>query len=180
VPIARYFVTVGSALAVLLMIAGWSLSVQPESFPGRSETIDRAAIRIRSEHKWPEKIVLDTHQPTFSLPSVEAVPPQDLVEHLPGQTVDQASIDPLVEPEPKARPIDTLRPPARVKRRTARAVPSTHVARSRRHNELATLGTREQCCWPDWADRRATSKAASRKRIVRRDSWTDWQFPEIN
>jgi len=60
VPIARYFVVVGSALAALLLIAGWSLPEPPASFPDRPEIIDRATIRIRSERKWPEKVVLDT------------------------------------------------------------------------------------------------------------------------
>jgi hypothetical protein len=178
VPIARYFVVVGSVLAVLLLITGWSLPEPPESFPDRPEIIDRAAIRIRSARKWPEKVVLDTNQPTFSLPFIEAPPPQQLVEHLPDEMADQTSVDPLAKPKPQARPIDTHRPPARAK--TARAVPSAHVARSRRRNELVTLGTGEECCWSEWADRRVGSKAASRKRVVPHGSWTDWQFLEIN
>jgi hypothetical protein len=68
VPIAKYFVVVGGALAVLLLIAGWSLPVPPASFPDQSEIIERAAIRIRSERKWPEKVVLDTSKPTMRLP----------------------------------------------------------------------------------------------------------------
>jgi hypothetical protein len=58
VPIAKYFVVVGGALAVLLLMAGWHLPVPPASFPDQPEIIERAAIRIKSEHKWPEKVVL--------------------------------------------------------------------------------------------------------------------------
>src|SRR5258708_28054430 len=60
----------GSALAVLLLIAGWSLPESPASFPDRPEIIERAAIRIRSERKWPEKVVLDTGKPTMTPPVV--------------------------------------------------------------------------------------------------------------
>jgi hypothetical protein len=45
VPIARYFMVVGSALVVLL-IAGWSLPEPPSSFSDRPEIIDRATNRI--------------------------------------------------------------------------------------------------------------------------------------
>jgi hypothetical protein len=47
-PIARYFVVVGSGLAALLLIAGWSLPEARASFPDRPEIIDKVAIRIRS------------------------------------------------------------------------------------------------------------------------------------
>jgi hypothetical protein len=66
VPIARYFMVVGSALVALLLIAGWCLPEPPPSFPDHPE-IDRATIRIRSERKWPQKVVLDTSQPTSCL-----------------------------------------------------------------------------------------------------------------
>jgi hypothetical protein len=40
----------------------------PGEFPDRSEIIERAAISIRSERKWPEKVVLDTSKPTMTPP----------------------------------------------------------------------------------------------------------------
>ena len=177
-PIARYFVVVGSALAALLLIAGWSLPEAPASFPDRPEIIERAAIRIKSAHKWPEKVVFDTNQPTFSPPSIEAAPVQQLVERLPDEMTNQTSVGSLAKPRADARPIDAHRPPARAKRKTARAVPSTRVARVRSSNELQRLG--EECCWFEWTDRRATSKAASHKRVARRDSWIGWHFPEAD
>jgi hypothetical protein len=70
VPIAKYFVVVGSALAVLLLIASWSWPVPPASFPDQPEIIERAAIRIRSERKWPEKVVLDASKPIITPPVV--------------------------------------------------------------------------------------------------------------
>ena len=177
-PIARYFVVVGSALAVLLLIAGWSLPEAPASFPDRPEIIERAAIRIKSAHKWPEKVVFDTNQPMFSPRFIEAAPVQQLVERLPDEMTNQTSVGSLAKPRADARPIDAHRPPARAKRKTARAVPSPRVARARSSNELRRLG--EECCWYEWTDRRATSKAASHKRVARRDSWIGWHFPEAD
>jgi hypothetical protein len=180
VPIARYFAVIGSALVVLLLIAGWSLPEPPPSLPDRPEIIDRATIRIRSERKWPEKVVLDTNQPTFSPLSIEGAPAQQPTEPLHDEMTDQASVDALAKPNPDARPTDAHRQPARAKSRTARAFSSTHVARARNRDELSTLGTGEECCRSEGADRPEMSKAAFRKRVARRDSWIGWHFPEAN
>jgi hypothetical protein len=171
---------VGSALLVLLLIAGWSLPEPPASFPDRPEIIERATIRIRSAHKWPEKIVLDTTQLTIPTPSIEVAPTEQLVARLPDEMTDKTSVDFLAKPNLDARPIDARRRPARAERKPARAFPSTHVARARNRNNLPTLGTGEECCRFEWADRPAISKAATRKRVARRDSWIGWHFPEAN
>jgi hypothetical protein len=186
VPIARYFMVVGSALVVLLQIAGWSLPEPPPSFPDRPEIIDRATIRIRSERKWPEKVVLDTNQPAFPPPSIEVVPAQLLSEPPPDEMTDQtsvdASVDALAKLSPDARPIGAHRRAARAKRKpkASPSTQSTHVARTRNRNEQPTLGTAEECCRFEWADRPAISKAASRKHVARRDSWIGWQSSETD
>jgi hypothetical protein len=130
---------VGSALVVLLLIAGWSLPEPRPSFPDRPEIIDRAIIRIRSERKWPEKVVLDTHQPTFSPLSIALAPDQQSIEPLPAEMTDQTSVDTLAKPNPDARPIDAHHQAVRAKSRTARAFPSIHLARVRNRNERPTL-----------------------------------------
>jgi hypothetical protein len=180
VPIARYFVVVGSALAALLLIAAWTLPELPASFPDRPEIIERAAIRIRSTHTWPEKVVLDTRQPTIPTPSIEVAPTEQLVARLPDEMTDQTRLDSLAKLNPDVRPIDAHRRPARARRKPARAFPSTHVARTRNRNEQPILGAGEECCRFEWADGRAISKAASRKRVARRDSWIGWHFPEAD
>jgi hypothetical protein len=180
VPIARYFVIVGSALAVLLLIAGWSLPEAPASFPDRPEIIDRTTIRIRSERKWPEKVVLDTSQLTIPIPPIEVAPAQQSVEPQPDEMTDQMRVYSLAKLVPDARPIDTHRRPARAKRKPARTFPSTHVARTRNRNEQPILGTGEECCRFEWTDRPAISKSASRKRVAHRDSWIGWYSPEAN
>ncbi|MGY4310742.1 hypothetical protein [Bradyrhizobium sp. JR3.5] len=157
---------VGSALLVLLLVAGWSLPEPPASFSDRLEIIERAVIRIRSERKWPEKVVLDTNQPIFSSSSIEAAKPQESVEHLPGEIMDQASVESLAKStaksKPDVQPIVAYHPPVRARHKKARAVLSFHVARVRSPNELAGLG--EACCWFEALDGRTTSRAESRKR----------------
>ena len=76
-PIARYFIIVGGTLAALLFIAGWCLPTPPARFADQP-AIDRAIIRIKSERKWPEKVVLDTSQPTIAPPVVEQPPAQSV------------------------------------------------------------------------------------------------------
>ena len=179
-PIARYFTVVGSALVVLLLIAGRSLPEPMPSFPDRPEIINSTTIRIRSERKWPEKIVLDSNRPTFSPLSIEVAQAQQLVEPLPDEMADRTSVDAPAKPNPDARPIDARRQPALVKRKLARAFPSTHVARTRNRSKQSTSGRGEECCQSEWADRPAISGVASRKRVARRDPWMGWHFPEAN
>jgi hypothetical protein len=179
-PIARYFVVVGSALMALLLIVGWSSPDLPASSPDRPEIIDRTIIRIRSERKWPEKVVLDTNQPMILPPSTGMSPAQDLVEQelvvrLADEMTEQTGVDAPATPEPVAQRIDAHRQPPRAKRRPLKAFRSTHVAGVRERNGLPTLGTGEA-----WADRPAISMTASHKPVARRDSWMSWHFPEAN
>ena len=167
-PIARYFTVVGSALVVLLLIAGRSLPEPMPSFPDRPEIINSTTIRIRSERKWPEKIVLDSNRPTFSPLSIEVAQAQQLVEPLPDEMADRTSVDAPAKPNPDARPIDARRQPALVKRKLARAFPSTHVARARHRKEPP--GT-EECCRFEWAERPEMPRAAPRRRVARQDPW---------
>jgi hypothetical protein len=177
VPVVKYFIVVGSALAVLLRIAGWSLPPRPASFPDQPEIIERASIRIRSAHAWPEKIVLDTNQPMIPPPAIEVAQTEPSVARPPEEMADQTGADSLAGPNPDARLIDAYRPSTRVKRRTTRSLPSAHVARTRTRNEEPTLRAGEECCWAEWTDRPAISKGDSLKRLARHDSGTGWHFP---
>ena len=179
-PIARYFVITGSALAALLWIAGWLLPMPPTSFPDRPEIIERAAIRIRSERKWPEKVVLDTSQPTIPTPSDEVTPTEPLIARMPDERTDPARVNSLAKLYPDAEPIDAHRQPAPAKHKRARVFPSAHVARTRDRNGQPALGTGEECCRSERADWPAISKAAARRRVAPRDSQIGWHFPETN
>jgi hypothetical protein len=70
-PVGRYIAWVGISLLALLFMADWCL---PKSLPEPSgDAINRPVIRIASIQQPPERIVIDTSQPTI-------VPPPTLVE----------------------------------------------------------------------------------------------------
>src|SRR5258708_37389366 len=76
-PIGRYIAWVGTSLVALLFMADWCL---PKSLPEPSrDATNRPVIRIASIQQPPERIVIDTSQPTI-------VPPPTLVENaVPGE-----------------------------------------------------------------------------------------------
>ena len=90
-PIARYMVWVGTSLLALLFVANWFL---PESLPEPAhEAIEKPVIRIASIQQPPERIVIDTSQPTI-------VPPPMLVEDgVQGQATPQQSFASATPPE---------------------------------------------------------------------------------
>jgi hypothetical protein len=78
-PIGRYIAWVGASLLALLFMADWCL---PKSLPEPAgDAINRPVIRIASIQQSPERIVIDTSQPTI-------VPPprlEDAVQSQPSQ-----------------------------------------------------------------------------------------------
>ena len=55
----------------MLFIAEWYLPDSPQSFV-REAYADKSIIRIKSAHKWPERVVIDTSLPTI-VPASSAV-----------------------------------------------------------------------------------------------------------
>jgi hypothetical protein len=76
-PIGRFITWVGASLLALLFVADWYL---PKPLPGPAgDTINKPVIRIASIQQPPERIIIDTNQPTI-------VPPPALVENaVPGE-----------------------------------------------------------------------------------------------
>ena len=76
-PIGRYIAWVGTSLVALLFMADWCL---PKSLPEPArDAIEKPIIRIASIQQPPERIVIDTSQPTI-------VPPPTLVgDAVPGE-----------------------------------------------------------------------------------------------
>src|SRR5882757_2112642 len=91
---------VGCALVALLFIAGWCLPTPPALFADQSVAIDRAVIRIKSAHKWPEKIVLDTNQPTIAPSAIEEPPAVQPVRLPPDEAADQSNLEALAQLKP--------------------------------------------------------------------------------
>jgi hypothetical protein len=76
-PIGRYIAWVGTSLLVLLFAANWFL---PQSLAEPTgDEVNRPVIRIASMQQPPERIVIDTNQPTV-------VPPPTLIaDAIPGE-----------------------------------------------------------------------------------------------
>jgi len=62
--IGRYIAFVGSLLLAILFIADWYLPMAPTQSVTSPEA-DKPIIRIKSDRKWPERIVFDTSAPTI-------------------------------------------------------------------------------------------------------------------
>jgi hypothetical protein len=121
-PLARYFVFVGGALMALLFAFDFfSPKAAADSGTHSAGTVDRSTLRIRSEQKWPDRIVLDTTQPTVA-PQAAAAPPT-VQAALPGP-------EPAPEMTAKARvretfaqfvPVEPKKDTVAKKRKTAKA-----------------------------------------------------------
>jgi hypothetical protein len=72
VPLARYFVFVGSVLVALLFVVNWmsagSEPAQPQDTTAQA-ALDAPIARIHSIQKWPDKIDFDTSKPTIVPPA---------------------------------------------------------------------------------------------------------------
>jgi hypothetical protein len=174
VPIARYFIIVGGTLAALLFVAGWWLPIPPAMFAGQSVAVEKAVIRIKSAHKWPEKIVLDTSQPTIAPPAVEKPPPAQLVRLPPDEAEDQSNLEALAQLKPNTPSAAVDHPTLRIKRGLARNARSKRVARAPVTRRLARAEAGEGCCQFQWIDNGQTSSNAMSRRHAA-SSWPmDW------
>jgi hypothetical protein len=82
-PIFRYFMFVGGALLALLFAANYVLPASPVTQAVATASNDQPLIRIRSDRHLPERVVLDTSQPTIAAPAVKiatAAAPQPPLE----------------------------------------------------------------------------------------------------
>src|SRR5262245_45193716 len=124
-PLARYFVFVGGALMALLFAFDFfSPKASADSGIHSAGTVDKSTLRIRSEQKWPERIVLDTTQPTVAPQAAQApAAPPTVQAALPGP-------EPMAEMTAKARvretfaqfvPVEPKKDTVAKKRKTAKA-----------------------------------------------------------
>lgn len=70
-PIFRYFMFVGGALLALMFAADFVWPASPAAEAVTSARYDQPLIRIRSDRHLPERVVLDTSQPTIAAPMVK-------------------------------------------------------------------------------------------------------------
>jgi hypothetical protein len=159
VPIARYFVFVGGTLAALLFITSWLLPNPPATFADQSVALDRVAIRIKSAHKWPEKVILDASRLTISPPVVLDLPAiQSSIplpsNKAPGQSNLEATA--LVKPDTQLAAIN--RPTLQFKLGAARTARSIRAARGPVTHRRTAMGA--DCCQFGWIDRGQTGSNA--------------------
>jgi hypothetical protein len=64
-PLVRYFVFVGGALLALLFVADAYAPKLPVVSATEIASTENPTLRIRSDRKWPERIVFDTSIPTI-------------------------------------------------------------------------------------------------------------------
>ena len=70
-PIFRYFTFVGGALLALLFAADFVWPASPVAQAVATAGYDQPLIRIRSDRHLPDRVVLDTSQPTIAAPVVK-------------------------------------------------------------------------------------------------------------
>jgi len=101
-PLARYFLFVGGALMALLFAFDFfSPKAAADNRVHSAGTVDKSTLRIRSEQKWPERVVFDTTQ-LANAPSVAQPQSAPTVQAaLPGP-------EPAPEMTPKARVRETF------------------------------------------------------------------------
>jgi hypothetical protein len=153
----------------LLFISGRLLPIPPATFADQSVAVDRPAIRIKSAHKWPEEVILDTSQPTIILPDVmdslaiESSSPPPF-----NKAPDQSNLEATTLPKPYTQPATVNHPIPRFKLGLARTARSRRAARGQvRHRRTVA---RRDCCQFGWVDNGQTSlNAMPSRRAV--SSW---------
>ena len=126
-PLGRYFAFVGPALLALLFLAPWYIPDAPVSGGKDAPSVDRTTIRIRSERKWPEKVVIDT-----TLPTVVPAQPNVVAASIP-ITPASGKLHAFAEMKPTPAPVTKQHAAIRPKHRMVRPSPPafgypTHVA----------------------------------------------------
>ena len=114
-PVARYFLFVGGVLLALLFGVDAFAPKEPavSATAAVAAPVENPTLRIRSDHKWPERVVYDTSLPTIVPPKVEtaAVVPAAVAEMSAKARVREsfAQFKPADDPKPEAKPVPKRR-----------------------------------------------------------------------
>ncbi|GMO21386.1 MULTISPECIES: hypothetical protein [Bradyrhizobium] len=136
-PIFRYFLFVGGALLTLLFAANFVYPAAPVARAVATASNDQPLIRIRSDRHLPERVVLDTSQPTIAAPAVKTaavVAPQPPVQEAQSAALAELSAKARVRETfaqftPGAKADTAAKPPVQPKRKVARAHPAPQQGR---------------------------------------------------
>jgi hypothetical protein len=120
-PIGRYFGFVGSLLLILLFVTDWYFPSPVSGQEGHG--IDKTVIRIASAHRWPDRIVFDTTQPTI------VPPPNIVVAEIPTPNPPREAFAQLTAPSSKTTVPEIVRKKSKfAKRRPFIKVAVVHQA----------------------------------------------------
>ena len=108
--VVRYFLYVGGTLVGLLLLCAALLPKPPVTDSTVASASDVPAIRIHSQEKWPERVVLDTNAPmpaSAKVVQAAAAPPpppagvREAFAQLPDGEVKQQAVTDVKKPDPK-------------------------------------------------------------------------------
>lgn len=102
-PIFRYFMFVGGALLALLFAVNFVVPASPVTPVVATASNDQPLIRIRSDRHLPERVVIDTTQPTIAPPAMKTA-----AVVAPQPPVQDAASAALAEMSAKARVRETF------------------------------------------------------------------------
>jgi hypothetical protein len=135
----------------LLFSPGWLLPIPPTKFADQSVAFDRPVIRIKSDHKWPEKVILDTSQQTITLPPVmDSLAIEPSSQPPSKKARDQPNLEATALLNPDTQPDNANRPIPQFKFGLARIARSRRAARG--HLTRRRTLVRRECCKFGWAD----------------------------
>ena len=127
-PWVRYFVFIGGALLALLFVAD-TFSAKEVGVEAQAAAIERSPLRIQSDQRWPERIVIDTTQPTIvPPPAVESAVAPKAVADIDTTTASLEAFAQLQAPAQTPETNNITRP--QVKKRK--------VAKVQRHRAVAS------------------------------------------
>jgi hypothetical protein len=149
-PILRYFVFVGGALLALLFVCDAVLPQIPLPSTLHSGS-DVPMVRIRSERKWPERIVMDTSVPVTSattVATVDTAQPRVTVADVPAQPKLREAFAQMGSAEqklqqPTAQALKTVQP-AVAKSAEARVQPKRKIAKVRPSHPMILVAQQPQ------------------------------------
>jgi hypothetical protein len=112
-PLRQYFTWVGSILQVALLAANWCFPAPVQAPHPEIPPHERVNLRIRSDHKWPDKVVFDTTGSRLTTVANAGRAP----DAVPGQNTIRAGwrtpLDALAAMVPAALPSADRRTPRR-------------------------------------------------------------------
>lgn len=110
-PLARYFFYVGGVLLALLFAVDAYVPKEPAvSSAAAATTIENPTLRIRSDRKWPERVVYDTSLPTIVPPPAAII---EAAAAVPQPVAEMSAKARVRESFAQFRPADDSKPDAR-------------------------------------------------------------------